>query len=208
MRTIHSLITTGSPPFSQHFLRFRITGRLKGVILVRFRINLFFDFRENLTSDIHQEIKCGDAFPRDCEKSRYRTYDGSCNNLNDPTWGMANTRYGRLLPANYGDGKIELKIKLFSFDEIRLDSGKEELILSKWEISGNAKVRLSNAKSKLLLLLLFLITIERACTNALWERKWIKNRKVYLHGKERCDYDLYCNAKFVKWNVKLSLKTS
>lgn len=104
-----------------------------------------------------------------------------------------------------GTVRLNWKFQLFSFDEIRLDSGKEELILSKWEISGNAKVRLSNAKSKLLLLLLFLITIERACTNALWERKWIKNRKVYLHGKERCDYDLYCNAKFVKWNVKLSL---
>ncbi|XP_043797588.1 peroxidase isoform X1 [Apis laboriosa] len=60
--------------------------------------------RENLTNDIHQEIRCGDSFPRNCEKARYRTYDGSCNNLNNPTWGMANTRYGRLLPANYGDG--------------------------------------------------------------------------------------------------------
>ncbi|XP_076625246.1 peroxidase [Colletes latitarsis] len=54
--------------------------------------------------NIHQEIRCGDTYPRGCEKSRYRTYDGSCNNLQNPTWGMANTRYGRLLPANYGDG--------------------------------------------------------------------------------------------------------
>ncbi|XP_012141532.2 peroxidase [Megachile rotundata] len=54
--------------------------------------------------DVHREISCGDTFPRNCGKSRYRTFDGSCNNLHNPTWGMANTRYGRLLPANYGDG--------------------------------------------------------------------------------------------------------
>ncbi|XP_012238866.1 peroxidase isoform X2 [Bombus impatiens] len=63
-----------------------------------------FDIGRNTTFDIHREIRCGDAFPRVCEKARYRTYDGSCNNLRNPTWGMANTRYGRLLPPNYGDG--------------------------------------------------------------------------------------------------------
>ncbi|XP_014216998.1 peroxidase-like [Copidosoma floridanum] len=39
-----------------------------------------------------------------CRRSVYRTYDGSCNNLEFPTWGMANTKYARLLPANYADG--------------------------------------------------------------------------------------------------------
>ncbi|XP_029047314.2 peroxidase [Osmia bicornis bicornis] len=58
----------------------------------------------NTNYDIHRDISCGDRFPRICEKSRYRSFDGSCNNLHNPTWGMANTRYGRLLPANYGDG--------------------------------------------------------------------------------------------------------
>ncbi|CAK9801255.1 Pxd [Anthophora quadrimaculata] len=65
---------------------------------------LVFNFGQNLSSTIHQEIMCGDTFPRGCGEQRYRTYDGSCNNLRNPTWGMANTRYGRLLPANYGDG--------------------------------------------------------------------------------------------------------
>lgn len=64
----------------------------------------FFGFGQNLTSNIHQQIMCGDTFPRACENSRHRSYDGSCNNLRNPTWGMANTRYGRLLPANYADG--------------------------------------------------------------------------------------------------------
>lgn len=40
-----------------------------------------------------------------CTNSKYRTLDGSCNNFNYPMWGAANTRYGRLLPSKYGDGK-------------------------------------------------------------------------------------------------------
>ncbi|XP_033217653.1 peroxidase [Belonocnema kinseyi] len=51
-----------------------------------------------------ETIKCGDSFPIQCQQSRYRTFDGSCNNQYRPTWGMANTRYGRLLPAEYADG--------------------------------------------------------------------------------------------------------
>ncbi|CAL7938615.1 unnamed protein product [Xylocopa violacea] len=50
-----------------------------------------------------QSESCVNA-PRGCQKSRYRTYDGSCNNQLNPTWGMSNTRYGRLLSSNYGDG--------------------------------------------------------------------------------------------------------
>ncbi|XP_050457801.1 peroxidase-like isoform X2 [Cataglyphis hispanica] len=56
------------------------------------------------TDNIHQQIKCGDNFPRVCQNSRYRSYDGSCNNLQHPTWGLANTRYGRLLRPRYSDG--------------------------------------------------------------------------------------------------------
>lgn len=39
-----------------------------------------------------------------CGHSRYRTLDGSCNNLANPLWGVANRRYSRLLSAKYGDG--------------------------------------------------------------------------------------------------------
>ncbi|XP_035895474.1 peroxidase-like [Anopheles stephensi] len=42
--------------------------------------------------------------PPTCIKSRYRTLDGSCNNLQNPTWGTPNRRYGRLLTPKYGDG--------------------------------------------------------------------------------------------------------
>lgn len=42
--------------------------------------------------------------PPICEKSTYRSLDGSCNHLEQPQLGMANSRYARLLPPRYGDG--------------------------------------------------------------------------------------------------------
>nr|XP_050848620.1 peroxidase-like [Vespula vulgaris]XP_050848621.1 peroxidase-like [Vespula vulgaris]XP_050848622.1 peroxidase-like [Vespula vulgaris]XP_050848623.1 peroxidase-like [Vespula vulgaris] len=51
-----------------------------------------------------QRMTCGDTFNGQCQKSRYRSFDGTCNNLYNPTWGAANTRYGRLLLPNYADG--------------------------------------------------------------------------------------------------------
>ncbi|XP_037297032.1 peroxidase-like [Manduca sexta] len=39
-----------------------------------------------------------------CTKSRYRSIDGSCNNLLRPAWGTPQTPYGRLVPYNYADG--------------------------------------------------------------------------------------------------------
>lgn len=39
-----------------------------------------------------------------CQRSKYRSLDGSCNNLQNPLWGVANNRYSRLLTAKYADG--------------------------------------------------------------------------------------------------------
>ncbi|XP_068909964.1 peroxidase [Tenebrio molitor] len=47
-------------------------------------------------------LGCGTP-PASCPKSRYRSYDGSCNNLRNPVLGTPQTPYARLLPANYGD---------------------------------------------------------------------------------------------------------
>ncbi|XP_052791801.1 peroxidase-like [Mya arenaria] len=47
----------------------------------------------------------GSTSTRRCSTtSIYRTFDGSCNNLQNPTWGMAKTVRGRLLPSNYANG--------------------------------------------------------------------------------------------------------
>jgi len=45
------------------------------------------------------------APPTNCkETSKYRTIDGSCNNMNITSWGKANTPLQRLLPSEYEDG--------------------------------------------------------------------------------------------------------
>lgn len=46
---------------------------------------------------------CG-AQPLSCPHTKYRSFDGSCNNLNQPGKGSANSRYGRLVPPIYSDG--------------------------------------------------------------------------------------------------------
>ncbi|XP_055903868.1 peroxidase-like [Eupeodes corollae] len=42
--------------------------------------------------------------PKECEDSKYRSIDGSCNNLDNPQFGLANFKYARLLPPKYSDG--------------------------------------------------------------------------------------------------------
>lgn len=43
---------------------------------------------------------------KSCQDSKYRTIDGSCNNLKHTEWGMSETPYWRLVQNNYGDGKF------------------------------------------------------------------------------------------------------
>lgn len=62
------------------------------------------DYVLGRNGSMQQEFQCGDYFARQCQYSRYRSMDGSCNNLKSPTWGMANTRYARILPPAYADG--------------------------------------------------------------------------------------------------------
>lgn len=35
----------------------------------------------------------------------YRSADGTCNNLKNPTWGAAFTQFRRAMPPDYGDGE-------------------------------------------------------------------------------------------------------
>lgn len=39
-----------------------------------------------------------------CFHNRYRSIDGSCNNRDNPLWGMTDTPFLRLLPPAYEDG--------------------------------------------------------------------------------------------------------
>lgn len=44
-----------------------------------------------------------DSFQK-CRRSKYRTADGSCNNVVNPEWGKAFTPFNRLISPDYGDG--------------------------------------------------------------------------------------------------------
>lgn len=49
--------------------------------------------------------QCHNRKSRDCSsRYRYRTLDGSCNNLKNPFWGASHQPFRRLLPAEYEDG--------------------------------------------------------------------------------------------------------
>lgn len=45
-------------------------------------------------------VDCSDS----CFHRKYRTMDGTCNNLHNPTWGAANTALQRLLDPIYENG--------------------------------------------------------------------------------------------------------
>ncbi|KAL3221099.1 hypothetical protein MRX96_029656 [Rhipicephalus microplus] len=49
-------------------------------------------------------------FAPPCSAQRFRSYDGYCNNLQNPYWGSANLRYLRFLPPNYADGISAVRV--------------------------------------------------------------------------------------------------
>ncbi|XP_032796762.2 peroxidase [Daphnia magna] len=50
------------------------------------------------------ERACSEPTTCPAPASKYRSYDGSCNNLVQVDWGRRNTIFRRLLPAQYGNG--------------------------------------------------------------------------------------------------------
>ncbi|XP_064085733.1 peroxidase-like isoform X2 [Macrobrachium nipponense] len=73
--------------------KFRLTPEQAGYGLQRFSV------KDTIISDTCPE-------PPRCRKKEhfYRTVDGSCNNLDHPTWGQARTTFQRILPPQYSDG--------------------------------------------------------------------------------------------------------
>lgn len=52
-----------------------------------------------------QKPECDPNYP-------YRTIDGSCNNLRNPSWGQSMTQFNRLLPPEYSDGISEFRVSV------------------------------------------------------------------------------------------------
>ena len=75
------------------------------------------DFSDEAIQDRSDQIHIGDVgkvelMVRDtcdgliplCNDTKHRAFNGVCNNLENPTWGAANTGFKRLLPPEYADG--------------------------------------------------------------------------------------------------------
>lgn len=85
-------------------MKLNITAKMKNYFLILATITLVFG-REECPEKTNRV--CG-SNPPSCKRSRYRSYDGSCNNLIHPSWGSANKEYDRFVPAFYADGKFIL----------------------------------------------------------------------------------------------------
>lgn len=63
-----------------------------------FELQLLGDQSVCEASQDEEEIECDPLAP-------YRTIDGTCNNLENPTWGATFTPLRRAAPTDYGDGE-------------------------------------------------------------------------------------------------------
>ena len=61
-------------------------------------------YQESGCQPLVQTPDCGDL-----SMEKFRTADGTCNNLNNPTYGAANTRFRRLIAPQYEDGRSALR---------------------------------------------------------------------------------------------------
>ena len=52
------------------------------------------------------------AIPQCNPADKYRTIDGSCNNLEHPIWGRSVSLFSRILPPSYSDGISEFRLSV------------------------------------------------------------------------------------------------
>ncbi|XP_065216127.1 peroxidase-like [Planococcus citri] len=80
----------------------------------RSKRSLLSDSKNNFTGFLStaQQNSADVCLPKiSCNASeKYRSYDGSCNNLEKPAWGTPNTPVVRLLPPSYADGKGQMRL--------------------------------------------------------------------------------------------------
>ncbi|XP_061394514.1 peroxidase-like [Musca vetustissima] len=91
------------PEESLSFAKSVLSGNTNG-----YDVTVNEDSDLNSLLEVNNKLEC--AVPplscvNDSSALYYRNFDGSCNNLGRPGYGMANSRYGRILKPRYGDGK-------------------------------------------------------------------------------------------------------
>ncbi|XP_066993335.2 peroxidase [Anabrus simplex] len=109
----HYLFTAPLPGFSEYFnksTRDLNLARETSKALVR-----AYDLPKWAAGDVLTLVKIP-AEPDSCSPTPtcnsaaiYRTYDGSCNNLQNPKWGMSDEPFTRLLPSVFDDGIYSIR---------------------------------------------------------------------------------------------------
>ena len=56
---------------------------------------------DTMLSDMCPDIESAFCFPH-----KYRTINGECNNVKNPTWGITGAAYLRILQPTYQDGRL------------------------------------------------------------------------------------------------------
>ncbi|CAN8026211.1 unnamed protein product [Ixodes persulcatus] len=56
---------------------------------------------------------CQKLYPDNCQRGRYRSLDGSCNNLAQPAWGKALTCHSRMGGPIYDDVQYDRQFVVF-----------------------------------------------------------------------------------------------
>lgn len=65
----------------------------------------YVDFLHDWVIRVSDKNVCQPNPRMNCNFSaKYRTIDGSCNNIAHPFWGRTNSGLGRVLPPRYSDG--------------------------------------------------------------------------------------------------------
>nr|CAA62752.1 peroxinectin [Pacifastacus leniusculus] len=115
----NSVVLSSFTPAGQHLRVFSVSPQAKAMDR---RANAIIAASTNLVDDFNLDQRQGSfglrtlpvsgtdlgqmcpQNPTCTPNSKYRTIDGSCNNLANPTWGMSNTPNQRILPPTYDDG--------------------------------------------------------------------------------------------------------
>jgi hypothetical protein len=73
--------------------------------------NLFFSVTTHIAATRESPIAAARALDPNCSPdpvcdplAKFRTFDGTCNNLKTPKWGSAGTPLQRVLPNAYAEG--------------------------------------------------------------------------------------------------------
>ncbi|XP_021203081.2 chorion peroxidase [Bombyx mori] len=120
-RSADTIVSSSAPSYGHHLSMVtydkRVEGLGRGGLLNVFAA-LELKSRQAVSDD---ELELGATGHTDgpfCPKppqcpdtqSRYRSIDGECNNLANPTWGAVNTGFERLLPPDYSDGVWAMRV--------------------------------------------------------------------------------------------------